>query len=85
MKKIGINSFKVYKLRVEIYGLENFLKLYKINSFGLHPRRKKDFMVALKKIKKFDHPLQTAIGSTLTTFSEIPAPCIESTTSELGL
>jgi len=61
LKKINIDSFSEYKFRVEIYTSRNFLKLYKMNIFGLHPKRKKKFIASLRKIKKLSSPLNTNI------------------------
>lgn len=50
--KIGIDSIQTYKLRIEICGLRNFLKLNEINIFMYHPRRNKEFEKALQILKE---------------------------------
>lgn len=52
LSKLGITSMQKYKLRIEVYGLKNFIKLYKINIFKHHPSRRKNFLSALKNLNK---------------------------------
>ncbi len=48
LRKLGINSYGEYPLRVEIYSKSNFLKLYNIDLFKYHPERKKNFIKYFK-------------------------------------
>ncbi len=50
--KLGIDSVQTYKLRIEIYGLKNFLKLEAMDIFKYQERRKKDFNISLGLLKK---------------------------------
>lgn len=86
LDKIGINGFRTYDSRIEIYNTSNFLKLYHIDLFGLHPRRKREFIVALGGIRKLKHhPFSTPTGSTRATLSDIPDPWVVPTTDSISL
>jgi len=65
---MGINSYNEYPLRVEIYGMSNFLKLYNFDLFKYHPERKNNFIKYLKR----SYPLITQRGITLQTL--LPNP-----------
>lgn len=52
LSKLGITSIQKYKLRIEICGLKNFLKLAKIDIFRYHPKRKKEFTNCLANLKE---------------------------------
>ena len=52
VNKLGIDSVQTYKLRIEIYGLKNFLKLEAMDIFKYQERRKKDFNISLGLLKK---------------------------------
>lgn len=49
LKKLGIT-----KLRIEICGLKNFIKLKNMDIFKYIPYRKRNFLKALKKLNKFN-------------------------------
>ena len=68
LKNINITSYNEYPLRVEIYGKNNFLKLYNFDLFKYHPERKRNFIKHLKK----SYPFITDSGTNLTTLEAIP-------------
>jgi hypothetical protein len=52
LSKLGIDSIQKYKLRIEICGLNNFLKLQKLDIFKYNPIRKKNFLNSLINLQK---------------------------------
>lgn len=52
LKRIGITSVQKYKLRVEICGLDNFLRLKTIDILKYHPKRKKSFLDSLNELER---------------------------------
>lgn len=50
LENLGIDSYKEYPLRVEIYGKSNFKKLYSLNLFKYNPKRKKHFVKLFRKL-----------------------------------
>jgi hypothetical protein len=52
LKNMGITSIQIYKLRIEICGLKNFIILNDFDIFRYIPHRKKKFLEALENLEK---------------------------------